>query len=96
MAGAVLGLSLRDEGGGEGSSVGNERAFPIGEHPQISEQREQLIMVQAELAPPRVIEPCMIVDEKGLVDEDAAGLQSARDLGRQVSLQVIEDGDEVE
>ncbi len=30
--------TLRDEGGGEGSSVGNLRAFLVSEHPQFPEQ----------------------------------------------------------
>src|SRR3989441_1001767 len=91
-----LGLTLGEQRGGERSRARVHGPFAIGEHAEFSAQGEQLVVAQAELTPPGMVEPFVIVDEEGFIHKQATRLESAHDLRKQVPLQVVEHGDQLE
>src|SRR3989454_936499 len=91
-----LGLTLGQQRGGERSLAWVQSPFSIGEHAEFSAQGKELVVAEAELAPPGMVEPLVIVDEKGFIHEQTTRLESTQDLRKQVPLQVVEHGDQLE
>src|SRR5881628_161088 len=75
-----LGLTLGQHRGGERSRARVQGPFAIGEHAEFAAQGEELVVVQAELAPTRMVEPFVIVDEKCFIHEQTTRLESEHDL----------------
>src|SRR5581483_2865250 len=70
-------------------------SFEIKEDPKIEELLQELVVLPAELGPGRLSELPMLIDQEGFINNYSAGADRFSDLRHQVSIEVVEAGDEI-
>ncbi len=72
-----------------GSVAAMTPAFVIMEDPKAAHEVQQLIVFETEFSPAWMLVTEMIVDEKGLIEQDTAGLQCLKQHGKERPVEVV-------